>query len=224
MEFLKNYVIHSLKKTATVSPNGYGRISFESCITVEDSDFVGPVHYFGLSNSVPHDLVLPSIERLCLGSPIEGGIGPFMNYRLLSPKDQTISMVATELSAQSTERIRAVLFEMTPPCPSGQKIVYAWQWGFPHLYNTAPEEEDSSGFRCTVLIECLSLDIRFLHPRIGALVKFKEEPILTTTRTQTDAKTRKQAKAIETLNYLSYKWTIEEARAGDQYVVGWRNA
>jgi len=221
-ESKKKYEVEFAKKRATVYPNGYGLVRFDYQIRVVEDAFLGPIHYFGLSDSVPAKLVLPPLERLCAGSQLDVGTAPFMNYKLISSDHYSGSMEARELTQQSTTRMCVALLELTPPAPSGAVLQYSWQWGFPHLYLVEPGSADNSGLRCAVSIEQLSMEVEFAEGRFNSTIRFKTEPILTERNDDGNMESRSfVGKKADDLGCVRYSWVMQ-AREGNQYIITWQ--
>ena len=178
------YEVLSQDKIVTVFPNGYGLVRFRTEIKVLEEGFAGAVNYFGLSSSVPRGRRLPSIKDLCRVPFTSVPQKAFLNYRLLrSPSAQSI-ILPTELASQGgdEEQIRAVLFEISPRCGKGDKLLYAWEWGFPGLYRTASGETDDSSFRCIVRFRKLAVELRFIHRDLTTRQEFSIPPSMTVMR------------------------------------------
>ena len=219
----RKYSIESIKKVATVYPNGYGLVSFKATIVITEPGFVGPIHYFGLTDTVAEDVVLPPLEVMSRGGALERGEGPHFNYRLLEPLDDTFRMYPVELPEQGTARMRTVRFEISPACSVDQRLTYAWEWGFPGMYRVAPGDSDSSGFRCTVPLPDLRIEVRFIHPAIQSQTAFTEEPCLSVVR-EDGSGTSLPIKRELSLWHLAFRWSVLNAQPGDQYVASWRTA
>ena len=219
------YEVLSQEKIATIFPNGYGLVRFRTEIKVLEPGFAGPVHYFGLSKSVPRDKNLASIKDLCRVPFTSVPEKAFLNYRLLrSPSDQS-RMMPTELASQGgeEERIRAVLFEISPPCSPGDKLLYTWEWGFPKLYKTASGESDDSSFRCIVRFRKLAIEIRFVYKDLLTKQEFSSPPSLKVVRHGESELPPLHSEPKDELEYVAYRWKFGGANPSDLFYCSWKN-
>ena len=219
------YQVLSQEKIATIFPNGYGLVRFRTEIEVLEPDFAGPVHYFGLSKFSPKGKNLGSIKDLCAVPFTRVPEDAFLNYRLLSgPSDQS-RMRPTELASQGgeEERIRVVLFEISPPCSPHDKLLYAWEWGFPKLYETAPGKSDDSSFRCIVRFRKLAIELRFAHRDLLAKQEFSSPPSLKVVRHGESELPPLHSEPKDELEYIAYRWELGGADPGDLFYCSWKN-
>lgn len=219
------YEVLSQDKIVTVFPDGYGLVRFRTELQVLEEGFAGIVNYFGLSNSVPKGRELPSVKDLCKVSLTNVPQKAFLNYRLLRSPSAQSRMLPTELASQGQdeERIRAVLFEISPPCSKGDKLLYAWEWGFPGLYRTASGKTDDSSFRCIVRFRKLAVELRFIYRDLTTRQEFSIPPSLTVIRRGEDKAPATPAEPLQKLEYVAYRWDIGEAQPGDQFLCSWKN-
>jgi len=219
---LLGYDIQSQHKVVTIYPIGYGIVEFTTEIAVTSASFEGPVHYFGLNDFVPPDVRLPPVDELAMADPSFRGLRPMFNYRLLAPRARlsTGSVVAHEIAAESTDRMRVVQFRFMPRPRLNEVLKYAWEWAFPGLFQTIGE--DSSGFRCIRDFWDFSIEIRFVHPGPGAYTAFATggEPTLHVLGLG-DELAVLPALGVDEVGYRSYTWKLTKGIAGNQYIVRW---
>lgn len=220
-EPMKCYDVISQDKRVLIYPNGYGLVRFKTRILVKRKDFTGPIHYFGLSDSVPPDVAMPPVSVMCKANLLDAGTRAFMNFRLLSPGHLGFAAHAIELASQSTERMRIVQLQIEPSSRIGQEFMYAWEWGFPKLFSTGAGSEESSSFRCMTPVRQLSTEVRFLHPGVDQRVEFEKEPALRIVMSDPCQEAVFEAEGFDTLDYISYRWTLGRAKPKDQYLVTW---
>jgi len=211
------------RKLVIVYPNGYGLVRFKMLIEVTEADFSGPYHYFGISDDVAASTGIPRIDDLRLGTLLDVGYRPFINYHLTSPTQEDSGIVAKEVPSESDSRLRMVQFRINRPCPVGQMISYAWEWGLPRLFNVEQGACDTSSYKALRPCEHFANEIHFVHPQEGRRVEFKSEPVLHANRTSTGEQYRLEATGFSTLDYLSYRWDLGRIASLDEYIVRWCN-
>jgi len=220
------YQVLSQEKIVKIFPNGYGLVRFRTEIEVLEPDFAGPVHYFGLSKCTPKGKNLGSVKDLCRVPFTRVPEEAFLSYRLLSSPSDQFRMLPTELASQGgeEERIRAVLFEISPACSPGDKLLYAWEWGFPKLYKTGPGENDDSSFRCITRVIKLAIELRFVLRR-DLLTKqgFSSPPSLKVVKHGRRELSPSSSEPRDELEYVVYRWELGGANPGDLFYCSWKN-
>ena len=212
--YTNRYEVLSQSKVVQTYPNGYGLIRFETVLLVTREAFAGPLHYIGLSKKVPANYSLPAIVQLCREKLPAAPDREFMNYMLSRPRNQGFTLTPTELPTQKVKkeesirwslpekRSRAFLFEIAPKCAIGQEIAYSWEWGFPHLFEIGSGKYESSYSECLTPVKQLSLEVRFMRPRVGSHQLFAREPLLKVIRTKAGQEPPVEADGVEHLDYL----------------------
>ncbi|MDD5219802.1 MAG: hypothetical protein PHV11_04450 [Candidatus Bipolaricaulis sp.] len=227
LEVEKGQTYHVLeqRKIATVYPDGYGLVEFRTRLRVLHPSFAGPIHYFGLSAAVAPGKVIPSINELTSVPIAVVPHATFLNYRTLPPSSPAKRLYATELGTQAASgdegRVRAVMFEVSPPCDVGDELSYGWEWGFPELFLVESGASDDSSFRCISPVKQLSLELRFVHPSVRTQREFAREPEMVLRRRGAGAGLSLEPERVTDLEYVSFLWHMEDADAGDEFVAVW---
>lgn len=232
--YTDRYEVLSQTKVVQVYPNGYGLVRFDTVLLVTSPAFAGPLHYIGLSETVPADYSLPAIAQLCSEKLPAAPNRNFMNYTLIRPRYQGFTLTPTELPTQKVKkkesiqwlltegRSRSFLLEIAPKCAVGQEISYSWEWGFPHLFETSSGKHENSCFECLTPVKQLSLEVHFMRPQVGAHQLFAEEPILKVIRAELDQELSLDAEGVEHLDYLCYRWAFAKTKHHDRFKVDWQ--
>lgn len=231
---LERYETVNHRKLAEVHPDGYGRVHFECTVRVVHDAFIGVVHYLGLGDSVPRAVRIPPVRQLCRAESGFVRREPYMLFGLLAPAGSTAGLTASEISGLKQAaiepekmygRFRAFLLEPTPHVRVGQLLTYAWEWGFPGLFDVSTAAEDSSGYESLGGAESLHMEVRFFHTGQDSRYSFASEPRLKVKRVREGKREEfdLEAPPRDQLGYVGYRWEVGRPRANDIYVAHWRN-
>jgi len=225
VEIARRYSFVSLAKRAWVYPSGYGHVRFDATLRVGDAAFLGAVHYFGLTPTVPKDQRLPSVQEMCARKLPAAPQQSFMNYGLVGTRPQKLRIAASELPTEGDpgERMRAVLFECSPQCEVGEEIGYAWEWGFPGLYDMSTGVRESSAYKCLAPAAELRLEVSFFSLGVGLRKEFAQEPTAKVTAADGTKRIPPERIVDEDIDRTTYSWVACHAQVGDRFAIEWQS-